>query len=129
MASRTRAAVVALTTRVSLMTWLTVAVETPARSATVRIVATRAPLALRRAVIVYVPDFAACYQGVESLSNVRDRRTISPAESPGRRRRRPIARDAVDGLLAGDRLVQQRQEPLPIRLQHHLDIGLPFGHA
>src|SRR5688500_9545405 len=65
MASSTRAVVGALTTRVSLMTWLTVAVETPARSATDRIVATRAPPARPCLVIVYVPDFAACYQGGE----------------------------------------------------------------
>src|SRR3954470_2419330 len=53
MASNTRAVSGALTERVSLMTWLTVAVETPARSATLRIVATLLSSARRRAVNVY----------------------------------------------------------------------------
>src|SRR5215212_2798325 len=53
MAFSTRAVSGALTERVSLMTWLTVAVETPARCATLRIVATRLSFARRRAVNVY----------------------------------------------------------------------------
>src|SRR5918997_1167845 len=55
MAVNTRAVNGALTARVSLMTWLTVAVETPARSATLRIVATRLSSACRRTVNDYNP--------------------------------------------------------------------------
>src|SRR5215204_2614645 len=53
MAFNTRAVSGALTARVSLMTWLTVAVETPARCATLRIVATRLSFVSRRTVNDY----------------------------------------------------------------------------